>query len=130
MPSWPASLPAPTVGGYTLVSTESVVRTDMDAGPARQRRRFTQTPTRLQLRWLLSAEQFAVFEAWYRWQADEGGAWFTIDLAGGLGIIPHEARFVAQFQARLREGMWWAVSAEIEVRDRPTLSKEALAPAR
>ena len=39
--SWPARLPLPTYDGYALEPESAVTRTDMESGPARQRRRFT-----------------------------------------------------------------------------------------
>ena len=99
--TWPTTLPLPSVEGYGLTPQEAVLRTDMESGPARQRRRFRQTPTRITVRWLFSETQFALFEAWYKYHADEGGQWFEITLLGGLGLLPHEARFTRQFEAHL-----------------------------
>ncbi|MDP7214891.1 MAG: hypothetical protein QF583_03050, partial [Rhodospirillales bacterium] len=84
--SWPSTLPLPTIEGYGVHPGEAILRTEMEAGPARQRRRYTQVPSRITVRWLLRRDQFALFEAWYRWQAKEGGEWFSIDLLGGLGL--------------------------------------------
>jgi len=127
--TWPATLPLPTIEGYSLRPSETILRTEMEAGPARQRRRFTQAPTRIAVRWLMRREQFAVFEAWYRWRAKEGGQWFQIDLLGGVGLTTHEARFTRQFDARLKGGILWEITSELEIRERPTLSEDALAVA-
>src|SRR3546814_2554449 len=81
--TWPTTLPLPSVEGYGLTPQEAVLRTDMESGPARQRRRFRQTPTRITVRWLFSEFEFALFEAWYKYHADEGGQWFEITLLGG-----------------------------------------------
>jgi len=51
--SWPATLPLPTVEGYGIRPGEAILRTEMEAGPARQRKRFTQVPTRIAVRWLM-----------------------------------------------------------------------------
>jgi len=125
--SWPTTLPLPTVQGYGIRPGEAILRTEMEAGPARQRKRFTQVPSRIGVRWLMRREQFALFEAWYRWQAKEGGEWFEIPLLGGLGLVAHETRFTRQFEARLVGGVLWEVASELEVRERPTLSADALA---
>jgi hypothetical protein len=66
-------------------------------------------------------DQFALFEAWYRWQAREGGAWFEIALLGGLGLLSQEARFTRQFQAQLLGGTLWEIRSELEIRERPVL---------
>ena len=41
--NFPKTLPYPTVQGYAIKPGEAIVRTEMEAGPARQRRRYTQT---------------------------------------------------------------------------------------
>lgn len=127
--TWPATLPLPTAQGYGIRPSEAILRTEMEAGPARQRKRFTQTPTRIAVRWVMRREQFAVFEAWYRWRAKEGGEWFLIDLLGGIGLTAHEARFTRQFDAKLVGGVLWEIASELEIRERPTLSEDALAVA-
>ena len=124
---WPDRLPLPTIEGYGIQPGEAILRTEMEAGPARQRRRFTNVPSRITVRWVMSAEQFLLFEAWYRWAAAEGGAWFEIDLLGGLGMVPQEARFTRQFEARPHRGLLWEVTSGLEVRARPTLSDGGLA---
>lgn len=127
--TWPATLPLPTVEGYSVHPGEAVLRTEMEAGPARQRRRFTQVPSRIGVRWVFRREQFALFEAWYRWQAKEGAEWFAIDLLGGLGLVEHEARFTRQFESRLKNALLWEVTSELEIRERPVLTEDALAVA-
>ena len=98
--NFPKTLPYPTVQGYAIKPGEAIVRTEMEAGPARQRRRYTQTPSRITVKWIFNLEQFAVFEAWYKYYAQEGGEWFYITL--------------------------WEISSELEIRDRPTLSEDEM----
>jgi hypothetical protein len=124
---WPNNLPLPTIQGYSVQPGDAILRTEMEAGPARQRRRFTQVPTRVNVRWVMRGDQFALFEAWYRWQAKEGGAWFQVSLLGGLGLMHQEARFTRPFQAQLIKGTLWDIRSELEIRERPTLDEGALA---
>lgn len=126
MIAWPDTLPLPTVEGYGIWPGDAILRTEMDAGPARQRRRFTQVPSRVSVRWIMRRDQFALFEAWYRWQAKEGGAWFAIKLLGGLGLLTQEARFTRQFQAQLLGGTLWEIRSELEIRERPVLDEDLL----
>jgi len=123
---WPSTLPLPSIQGYGLHPGEAILRTEMEAGPARQRRRYTQVPSRITVRWSFRREQLALFEAWYRWHAKEGAEWFEIDLLGGLGLVAHEARFTRPFDARPRSGILWEVTSELEIRERPTLDEAAL----
>lgn len=124
------SPPLPTYDGYALEPESAVTRTDMESGPARQRRRFTQTPTRIPVRWRMSAVDFATFEAWFRLKLDDGGDWFAISLLGGSGIVAHEARFVGQgnapYKAVPSRGGAWIVTSVLEIRERPMLDAGAL----
>lgn len=124
--NFPKTLPYPTVQGYAIKPGEAIVRTEMEAGPARQRRRYTQTPSRITVKWIFNLEQFAVFEAWYKYYAQEGGEWFYITLLGGIGLIEQDARFTQQFEASLLNGRLWEISSELEIRDRPTLSEDEM----
>ena len=123
---FPTHLPYPTTDGYLIKPDEAIVRTDMEAGPARQRRRYTQTPSKISVRWIMNREQFSLFESWYRFYAKEGAEWFVITLLGGLGMLEQEARFTKQFDAKLLKGVLWEITSELEIRDRPTLSDGAL----
>ncbi len=124
---FPKHLPHPTVEGYSIRPDEAIIRTDMEAGPARQRRRYTQTPSKISVCWVMNREQFSLFEAWYKYYAKEGAEWFYITLLGGLGLLEQEARFTQQFEAKLLNGYLWKITSELEIRDRPTLSEGALA---
>lgn len=123
---FPEKLPYPTTEGYAIKPGEAIVRTDMEAGPARQRRRYEQTPSKISVRWVMNREQFSLFEAWYKYHAKEGAEWFYITLFGGLGLLEQEARFTQQFEAKLLNGYLWEITSELEIRDRPTLSEGAL----
>lgn len=101
---FPEKLPYPTTEGYAIKPGEAIVRTDMEAGPARQRRRYEQTPSKISVRWVMNREQFSLFEAWYKYYAKEGAEWFVITLLGGLGLLKQEARFTQQFEAKLLNG--------------------------
>ena len=124
---WPTNLPLPSIQGYGVHPGEAILRTEMEAGPARQRRRYTQVPSRISVHWTFRRDQFALFESWYRWHAKEGGEWFEIELMGGIGMSIHEARFTRPFDARPRSGILWDVTSELEIRERPVLTEDALA---
>jgi hypothetical protein len=133
--SWPDKLPLPTFEGYGIEPQDAVLRTEMEAGPARQRRRYTQTPSRIPVRWRLTQWQFGIFEAWYKWKGREGAVWFAMDLLGGMGMVAHEARFVGSGSSPYKavpqrggpgEGARWIVTTTLEIRERPVLSDEAL----
>lgn len=123
--TFPKRLPYPTVESYSIRPDEAIIRTDMEAGPARQRRRYTQTPSKIAVKWIMSPEQFCLFEAWYKYYAKEGAEWFVITLLGGIGLTEQEARFTQQFESSITAGRLWQIITELEIRDRPTITEDA-----
>ena len=77
IPNIPDTLPPPVVTGYSYRRKEQFIRTDMDSGLARQRRRFQIVPTHVNVTWRFSGLQLALFE-----ECAEGRLWnptFIID---------------------------------------------------
>ncbi|TAN65279.1 MAG: hypothetical protein EPN20_07700 [Magnetospirillum sp.] len=133
--SWPDKLPLPTFEGYGIEPQDGVLRTEMEAGPARQRRRYTQVPTRIPVRWRFTQWEFGIFEAWYKWKGKEGATWFGMTLLGGLGLVEHEARFAGSGNSPYKatphrggpdRGVRWIVTTTLEIRERPVLTEPAL----
>lgn len=123
---YPKLLPLPTIEGYGIKPGEAIIRTEMESGPARQRREFEQVPSEITVKWKFDRSEFGIFEAWYKWKAKEGASWFTIELLGGLGLIDHEARFTSQWTHNLISGTLCEINAVLEIRERPTLDEGAL----
>lgn len=66
MPAWPASLPQrPDVSGYSEKPQSQVTRSEMDAGPAKSRRRFTAGTTDLAWAAVITGAQIATLESFY-----------------------------------------------------------------
>ncbi|CAB5220423.1 hypothetical protein UFOVP233_72 [uncultured Caudovirales phage] len=63
---WPATLPAFVLeAGYQEGLEDQTVETQMDAGPAKIRRRFTTSTRRFQVTVQMTPEQAAIFETFY-----------------------------------------------------------------
>lgn len=122
--SYPAQLPLPRKTGYEIRPGEAVARTEMERGAARQRRISLSAADTLPVQFLFTSYEKALFDGWYKHKADEGGAFFTMTVLDGLGLIEVEARFVRVRRA-VPSGRLWRIDAEIEVRDRPVLSEGA-----
>lgn len=118
MATWPTSLPVALAAGYGYAPQQAFVRTDMDQGPARQRRRFTSAPTIYSVSWLMSEAQFGIFESWFRDEANDGAEWFEIQLRGGTGMQTVEARFMTGWSVE-RVASMYKIEAQLEVRNRP-----------
>ena len=128
MATWPTSFPLPQTPGYALEPQQAFLRTQMDAGPARQRRRFSTTPTRVPVSFKMSLVQFETFEAWYKFEINDGAGWFTITLANGKGLTSCEARFPEMYKASPEGSTFrWIVDGVLEVRSMPTLTEAELA---
>ena len=56
-PTWPSSLPVPLVEGVSYTSQDNIIRSQMDAGVAKIRRRFTAVPEDVSFQLLLTLAQ-------------------------------------------------------------------------
>lgn len=121
--AYPAGLPLPLRSGYGLNHVSPVTRTELESGRARQRRRYTASPSRISVSWIFSQAQAQAFEAWFRWTLSDGAEWFNANLRTPLGLQSHECRFVEMYAGPQRVGAdLWQIQATLETRSRPTLS--------
>ena len=116
MSTWPASLPQPNLNGYAIKPDAGFIRTDMDVGPARQRRRYTAPPSRISASWVFNATQMAAFKTFFETTLDLGSGWFTLNINAGAGMADKDCRFTEPYQASLSASGVWSVSASLEVR--------------
>ncbi|MGL6245650.1 hypothetical protein [Pseudomonas sp.] len=115
MAAWPSTLPGPLVDGYAISPVEQTVRTDMEVGAARVRRRSFARNDLVDVSFLFTGAQFATFRAWSESDGAGGAAWFEIDLDVDGVIAPEEARFKGAWKAA-RNGIYWKITAQLEVR--------------
>lgn len=128
MATWPSTLPKPTRDGYTLEPVDPNLRTDMEAGPSRFRRRFTATPTDNKVRFRFTRLQFEIFEAWWTHEISDGALWFTMPIYNGKGEGTTEAHFVGTWKADFAGPNSVSVTAALEWRTRPIMTAAELAP--
>ena len=115
--SMPAALNSrPLRDGYQYEPHSPLNRTDMEQGPARQRRVFDNSPAVLSPVWPFSADEYEIFRAWHHKDLHDGQDWFWAAVyIGGreqLGLC----RFTEAFKPVLVK-IEWHVSAKIEVRN-------------
>ncbi len=65
MSSWPSILPRPLVSGYAINPADQTLRTDMEAGAARVRRRSRARLDMIDVSWKFTDAQMAVFREWF-----------------------------------------------------------------
>jgi hypothetical protein len=120
MATWPSTLPAPLASGYQLNPGDQTLRTDMEVGSPRVRRRSFARNDRVSVSWLLSETQLDTLRDWFDDATTGiagGSAWFTVSLAVGTGtrLASVEARFVGPFTAAV-DSQYWRVNATLELR--------------
>jgi hypothetical protein len=119
MATWPTTLPEAKFSGYQLAPQPQSLRTDMEIGAGRSRRRSYSRNDHVSVSWQMTDAQFTAFRAWFEddTEAAGGSAWFYITLCvGDTGATSKEARFIGEFQASLSGHLQWAVTAQLEVR--------------
>jgi hypothetical protein len=119
MPTWPATLPVPLRSGYAINPYAQTVRTDMEAGAARSRRRTSARLDTIPCGVVLNDTEMAAFRLFVDGTISGGASWFDISLpVGDGGLSAVEARMVGEFKAQLAEGSRdvWNVSMTLEVR--------------
>ncbi|MFM0326080.1 hypothetical protein [Caballeronia glebae] len=117
--AWPDRLPSPSETGYSYQAQAPFIRTNMDSGLARQRRRFVRIPTTVSVAWTLSQEELALFEAFVHYDLIDGAAWFSALIANGQELKSVKARMPAAAKVDLVEPGVWRVTAQLETLDMP-----------
>lgn len=121
-PLFPATLPAASLGSYSYRPGENLIRTEMENGPAKVRRRFVSVPTDVNVSWKFSREELATFEGFFRNTIYDGAAWFQMKLVNGAGETLCTARFKEPYQAEaLSRENAWRITATLEVMNLPTI---------
>lgn len=119
MAAYPSTLPGPITTGYQLNPVEQVVRTEMEGGYTRSRRRTTARIDSFQLAFIYDKAQMAIFRGWFNDAdgANGGAAWFDFSLdTGGGEELTVEARFNGIWQSSKMSNDYWKVTATLEVR--------------
>lgn len=65
-PTWPTTLPQPVLDSISYTPLNNTIRSQMDAGPAKMRRRFTAAGEDVTLVLMLTAEQKADLDTFIR----------------------------------------------------------------
>lgn len=115
-PVFPATLPKPSMQSYGFTPANNLIRTEMENGPARVRRRFIAVPVDVSASWTFSLAELGQFQAFYRDQIFDGAGWFEMPIVQGDGEVVRLARFKEPYKAEtLQRENVWRVSAMLEV---------------
>lgn len=113
MAAWPSSLPRLLAPGYSESPQDQTLRTEMDAGPAKVRRRFSAAVTEQQIRLLLTDAQLATFESF--WDTDLAGGALSIDWDDPRTGSAVHVRPVGRYTVTMQSVDYWWVSFVGEV---------------
>ncbi len=119
MANWPANLPNPLISEYGIEPVDPTIRTDMEKGAVRSRRRTAAKNDHFPAEWNMSNAQFVEFREWFDdpGGADGGAGWFQIDLLTGMDedFVNVNARFFGIWQAVYVAHKRWHITAVLEI---------------
>ena len=90
--TWPVTLPGCEAEGYTERRMDGSLRSEMETGPAKVRRRFTATPVFVSLNYLMTGAQVQALDDFYATTTLQGSLRF--DWNHPRRKIAVEARFM------------------------------------
>ncbi len=123
---WPSRFPLPSLNRFTTRPGNALLRTEMESGPARQRRQFTQNPALIDVEWRVNRTTFGMIESWFKHYLHDGANWFLIKLWSGNAMQDHRVRFITPYTAQPLSNALIIISAELEVDNPPIVSQTAL----
>ena len=126
MPSWPVTLPAPSIDGYRLRPVDRVAGTAFDAGNRRSRRDSDTAPVLVDVMWPFTEAEMADFEYFHAITINGGADAFDIALVNGLESTTCSSTFDDAWQATLLPGRGYQVTATLRTDDLPVMTAAEL----
>lgn len=115
-------LPLAQRTGLGYQPTSPVLRTELTSGRARQRRKYTSTPTQAGVTWIFTDVQSQLFEAWFRDALVDAANWFNMRIRTPLGLSDYACRFTDIYQGPTLVALgFWQFTATLELWERPIL---------
>lgn len=125
---FPAILPAPSLSGYSVSPFDQTIRTDMEAGAARVRRRSASRNATATVAWIFTDNQFSVFDYWVQNKITGGADWFNLSIPDSAGFQSIEARLIGPYKVVGRvPPSSWQISTTIEIRSRALIDSTTYA---
>lgn len=78
MATWPGTLPSPTSDGYQEVMADNTIRSRMDTGLDKVRKRSTAAPILFQLSYNMTSSQVTTLETFFNTTINDGVDSFTM----------------------------------------------------
>lgn len=123
LPEYPHDLlRMPMREGYGFTPVSPLMRTNMESGRAKQRRRYLSTPTQVPVTWRFTQPgQCMLFESWFKNTINDGASWFYMKLKTPEGIRFYKCRFIDVFTGPVLDQSDWIYTAELEIWERPSI---------
>lgn len=113
MPTWPSTLPQkPLVEGYAETFQSGQVRSEMDTGPPKVRRRFTATVNRFEMSFMMDSTQLDTLESFY--ETDLEGGVLQFDFPDPRGTGTKLLRFRERYTTSPRGSLFFTVACPFE----------------
>ncbi len=114
MASWPNSLPAyPLIDGFHETVPKTVIRTEMEQGPAKVRLRTTAAVRVMSVHYLMNKSQIETLETFYLATLQGGAIAFDFTHPRNDGLV--SCRFIKPPEYSTSNGNYFKVSIELEV---------------
>ena len=113
MAIWPAALPAPALNSLRESPPDNAMRSNMDKGPAKVRRRTTANIRPMQFSLALDPDLVDVLDDFYNDDTFSGSIAFTFTHPRTLETV--QARFTGPPQYGEAEGAIYNVSVQLEI---------------
>lgn len=110
---WPDTLPeAPLLDGFHETPPATVIRTEMEQGPAKLRRRTTAGVGKMEMRYLLSKAEVAALESFY--QETLGGGALSFAFTHPRTGLSVTCRFTEPPQYATTNGSYFLIALTLE----------------
>ena len=112
LPVWPAGLP---LAEFSRQPADPFMRTPMDSGLARHRRRFRVFPIVQSVQFLLTQAQFATYSDFTENDLNGWASWFMLMIRDAQGVRLARCRFIkAPSEELVAATGLWRVSGQVE----------------
>ena len=116
MATWPLPTVKPT-GVFDIAPVDQTIRTEMEVGTARVRRRTSARNDMFTTAWLMSNTQVATFRNWFDTSINGGASWFDIALPLASTVESTvQARFRGPYAITHAGGTYWKIAGVLEIR--------------
>jgi hypothetical protein len=102
--TYPANLPGIRASGFQSQYQDPVIRTQMDAGPVKQRLRYTAAPKKFTVTAVFNEAEREIFESWFTATLGFGTLRFAMQNPQTLAL--EEFRFTGAYSERETDGFF------------------------